>query len=165
MVMNQQITQSAVDFLESELTALGEDVNGDGKVKVTIQALDIGTGSTTHSQTAKQTVLGHIVARDVSFFVLTPTYYTESLAPAMRDGELFFAKLNATDAGLSADGTYWNWKGSTALQQTALKEQSYGAPVEQELYFGVRATAKTDDAEFVATKKLLEAFIAKYPVA
>ncbi len=165
MVMNEQVAQSAVDFLETELTSLGEDINGDGEVKVVIQPLIISGENNTQSQTAKQSVIGHIVARDVQLFAFTPSYYTESLAPAMRDGEKFFTTLDVADAGLSQDGTYWNWKGSTALSQDAMVNASYGPLVEQELYFGVREASEKNREECEAHKRLLEAFIRKYPVA
>lgn len=169
MVMNQPLSQSAVDFLEAEWTALGEDINGDGKVKVTIQPLNVSDENNPQANTAKQSVLGHIVARDVQLFAFTPAYYTEALAPAMRDGEKFFTVLDVADAGLSEDGTYWNWKGSTALSQDAMKDTSFGPVVESELYLGVRAIGDTASekakAEYEAHKRLLEAFIKKYPVA
>ncbi len=169
MVMKEPISQSAVDFLEAELTALGEDLNGDGKVKVTLQPLNIADENGATAQTAKQSVLGHIVARDVLLFAFTPKYYEESLAPAMRDGEKFFTKLDAADAGLSQDSTYWNWKGSSAFSNAAMTHATYGPLVEKELYWGVRATSEKvsekDRAEFESHKRLLEAFMKKYPVA
>ncbi len=166
MAMGQGMSESAVTWLENELAALGEDINGDGKVKVTLQPLNISKSAGTHANTNNQAVLAHIVARDVLLFAFDPSYYNNSLAAAMRDGEKFFAPIDASVAGISADGTYWNWKGSTALDQAAMKS-SVG--VQQELYFGVRAipssASEKDRAEFEAHRKLLKAFLEKYPVA
>lgn len=148
VVAKQSLSPSGVEFLEAELEACGVDRNQNGKVEVEVQVLNIT------NTTSQQSVLGHMMARDVIFYALEPTYYHETIQPAMKDGVDFFAPYNGEE-------DYWNWKDSTLLKAEAMQAYEIWQAAPTELLFGVRggATGEKDVADQEAYLALLRRFV------
>ena len=163
VVAQQELSFQATERLKAEFTAVGRDRNGDGKVVVQVQALNIAlTPGGTAVNAGRQTVMAHIVARDVYLFALDPSYYNETLAPLFEEGTCFFAPLSVQSEDISADGTYWNWKNSPLLEEADMQEIDVWQAVPSELYFGVRNLAGNSAKaaeEQQAYTELLQAFI------
>ncbi len=163
MVTQQELSLSATDRLQAEFAAVGKDRNGDGEVVVKLQVLNVSseTGSQ-YALTNRQAVTAHIAARDVFLFAFDPEYYTNILEPVMEEGVSFFVPLATGTAGISEDGTYWNWKDSPLLSEADMQAVDIWQAAPEELYFGVRNLSgdekvKQEQQEYLA---LLEAFIA-----
>lgn len=163
MVSMQGVNPYADARLEEILTQYGEDLNGDGEVRVEIQCLNVAAndGEITNPEaiTAQQAVLGHMASKDVDLWAFAPEYYTTSIRSALGDESKFFLPLNNTDIpGVDEKGLYWNWEGLSILETD--EELVTMPPV---LYWGV-ANWENADAEDVARAKemmkLLEKFAA-----
>lgn len=165
MVTQQELSLQATDRLQAELAAVGSDRNGDGEVVVKIQVLNVSSeAGVPYASTNRQAVTAHIAARDVLLFAIDPEYYTNILEPIMDEGVSFFAPLSAEDAGISEDGTFWNWKDSPLLSEADMQAVDVWQAVPTELYFGVRnlsGNAKLQQ-EQEAHLALLNAFIAAH---
>lgn len=163
VVVQQELSQLATERLEAEFAEVGKDRNGDGKVAVSVQALNIAsTPTNTMAMTNRQKITAHIVARDVYLFVLDPSYYQEILQPLMKDDSHFFAPLSVQTAGISQDGTYWNWKDSPLIKEADMQAVDAWEAVPSDLYFGVRNVGGSSEktaAEQQAYTELLQAFI------
>ena len=167
MVTQKTVAPSVVEQLQEELSALATDVNGDGKVTVTIQSLDISANQSTQMQTVNhQSILGHLAARDVHLFIFDPAYYTETVCGAMQNGVVFFDELDIQANGISDDGTYWNWKNAAFLKQENFNTVAQEGRLPISMVCGVRAAdektySETEKKEQQACLALLQAFIQK----
>ncbi len=158
----QELSSQMVERLEKEFAAVGKDRNGDGEVKVSVQVVNISNKLSVDQQTANSASLtAKLMTRDVYLFAFGTEYYENTLSPMMTDGT-FFKPLGLKDDGIGADGTYWNWNGSTLLQLPEFAEPYFGLTPPKDLYFGVRNLDKLNEkqaAELVAHMDLLKAFI------
>lgn len=135
MVTTQGVSIESDQRLEEVLAAYANDRNGDGKVRVEITCLNVESG--TEAVSNQQTVLAHLMARDVDVWAIAPSYYTGTMHTAFNGNESeFFMPLSAmaSVAGVSDDLKYWNWKDCALLDTD---EQLWSMP--KELYWGVRA--------------------------
>lgn len=165
IVTQQELSLHATERLKTEFSVVGKDRNGDGEVNVTVQVLNISSEQAVSQSLAnRQTLMAHIAARDVLLFALDPSYYHEILLPLMDEGVQFFSPLLSETAGISADGTYWNWKDSPLLGEDDMRAVDVWQAVPQELYFGVRDLSGND--KFKQEKEdylaLLQAFVAAH---
>ena len=143
LVTDRPMTSQADHLLEEALAASAKDRNNDGKIRVEVQCYNIAPGDAQSvnrlAVTNQQAVMSHIMARDVSLWALTPSYYGGTLNNALDDGAAsFFIPLEAFVGqveGLSADLTYWNWEGAPLLKQPGLET------AQQQLYWGVRVVS------------------------
>ncbi|MBR5539935.1 MAG: hypothetical protein IKU56_00965 [Clostridia bacterium] len=161
----QELSLQATTRLQAAFEAVGNDRNGDGKVVVTVQSLNISSETgTTYSLANRQTLMAHIAARDVLLFALDPSYYHETLEPLMDDGTLFFAPIGVDAVGVSEDGTYWNWKESPLLNEADMQAIDIWQAVPTELYFGVRHIGgnEKEQREREDYAQLLKAFVAAH---
>ena len=167
MVSPTPISPDVVEQLEAEFSALATDQNGDDKVMVTVQVLDISKNQTVQSQTVNhQSILGHLAAKDVHLFLFDPAYYTETVCGAMREGVTFFEKLDVSAPDLSQDNTYWNWKNAAFLKEEMFVTAEKVGMFPASMVCGVRAVdEKTYSEKQKAAQKacvaLLKAFIEK----
>lgn len=163
MVTQQELSLSATNRLQAEFAAVGEDRNGDGEVVVKLQVLNVSSKTgTQYAATNRQAVTAHIVARDVLLFAFDPEYYTTVLEPIMEDGVSFFTSLSLEAAGISKDGTYWNWENSSLLKEADMQAIDVWQAVPEGMYFGVRNITgnKSEQQEKAAHLELLKAFVA-----
>lgn len=162
LVSMQEVDSNAAERLETILEQYGEDLNGDGKVVVEIQCLNVSSGTESAANpsavTNQQAVLGHMMAKDVDLWAFAPEYYTTSIRSALGDESRFFLPLTTMQevSGVSEDGVYWNWEGLSLLESdTEL------ITVPDVLYWGVanweNATAE-DQARAADMMQLLERF-------
>ena len=153
LVTEKAISDEAKQQLVASFEAVGEDLNGDGAVRVNVEALlissDIRLTELTTQSRAK--MLSYLASGDVLLFGFAPSYY-EDLIASLSEGFRFFSDLEG--AGNVLDGAGFDWAG-TALQQAA------GTGV-QHLYFGVRqaaGTAKDQQEQQQQDLRLLQAWI------
>ncbi len=140
MVSKAAVPPDVVEQLEKEFAVHATDVNGDGKVTVTVQMLNISQNQSQQSQTVNyQSVLGHLAAKDVHLFLFDPAYYTETVCGAMKDGVTFFENLGVTAPDMSSDGTYWNWKNAEFLKKESFVKAEKAGMFPTSMVCGVRA--------------------------
>ena len=155
------ISDSAVQQLEQELSKVGKDLNGDGKILVQADLLYLGDGmNNSQLEVANRTkMIAYLASNEPLFWAMAPKMYDELLAEA--EYEPVFALLNLEAEGVSADGRYWNWKDSELLQ----KEEMEGVP--EDLYFGVRVVNESNDKLVQSQTEaldLLRAYITNTPL-
>lgn len=166
LVTQQELSLAATNRLQAEFAAVGKDRNEDGEVVVKIQVLNVSAeAGAQYAMANRQAVTAHIVARDVLLFAFDPEYYTNILEPVMDKGVSFFVPIALETAGISEDGTCWNWKESPLLKEADMQAIDLYPPVPEELYFGVRnlsLDSEKDAREQQAYIALLQAFIAAH---
>ncbi len=165
-VTQQELSLSATNRLEAEFAKVGKDRNDDGEVVVKIQVLNVSAeAGAQYAMANRQAVTAHIVARDVLLFAFDPEYYTNILEPVMDKGVSFFVPLSSQAAGISEDGTYWNWKESPLLSEADMQAMEAWPAAPKDLYFGVRnlsLDSEKDTEERQAYTALLQSFIAAH---
>lgn len=153
MVTSSEVSIDSDSRLEELLTPYATDRNGDGKVIVEIQCLNVGAGESNDILISNQQgVLGHIAARDVDIWAIDPNsiFYKESL-PNMANGDVesWFYPLN------EKGDKFWDWTDAPVLKD----EDLWSVP--KTLYWGLfdkpEATAE-DKAEMAEMIRLIEAF-------
>lgn len=162
MVSMHSISPYADAHLEELLVPYGEDLNGDGKVVVEIQCLNVAASteevSNPEAIASQQAVLGHMAAKDVDLWALAPEYYTTSIRNALGDESKFFLPLTAMKdvPGVDEKGVYWSWEDIPLLQND---EKLQTMP--DVLYWGVanwQNPTEEDRARAADMMKLLERF-------
>lgn len=162
LVSMQEVDVRANERLEEILEQYGEDLNGDGKVVVEVQCLNVSNGTESavnpSAVTNQQAVLGHMMAKDVDLWAIAPEYYTTSIRSALGDESQFFLPLTAMQEvpGVDEAGVYWNWEGLSLLQTDA--ELS---TLPETLYWGVANWENANDedrARAADMLRLLEKF-------
>lgn len=142
--------------LAGELERHGEDLDGNGTVKVRVIQLAM-------TDMGDYAELGTIFSSGTAMmFAMEPEYYEAQIAELETDDQHYFTELKVEHAGLSENGRYWNWKGSV-LQKNAQ------APFPENLYFGVRlpiGTASGSENEQISAQcqALLEKLIEASPI-
>ena len=159
MACGTYLPDAVVQELELQLEQYGEDLNGDGKVEVTIQMLDINSkgvsGNGTMAANNRQAVVVQLSTRDTLLFAFDPVYY-QSLSENLAKENPLLDPISCADP--SGDGTYFVWDVKAQLPDE-LKEYACDP-----LYFGVRSAAgdlTPEERERTAqAKALLEAYAA-----
>lgn len=144
------VPDEVVVAMEQALEAHATDVNGDGKVSVEIQCLNVAPEqamSNTLAGVGRQSVMAHIAARNVAIFAFAPEYY-EVIEGMMQEGSTFFLPING-------DETYFNWN---VLEFSHTVWDGISEEIEQliptDLYIGVRnmgSDLPEDEREMVDT--------------
>ena len=161
------VTQNSLIYGEEkvmaeELAKYGRDVNGDGKVTVSVEAVYLdGAGQIAMANQTK--LITRIAAGDMMFFIMDPKSYEDRIVGNLEDGAVFFDKLGMEAEGITGEGIYWNWKGSSFQKNELLQN------VPEDLYFGVRAVAgnadkKGNQAMHDECMELLKAVITDTPL-
>ena len=162
----KNLSVPASDALEADLQTYGRDLNGDGKVLVTVEFLYVGSDGGQLAAVNQQKFTATMFAGDTLFFGFSPDYYKDYLLKNLSsDGENaeFFDLIGVEGPGVSEDGRTWTWKDDPLLSTPALDK----AP--QDLIFGVRmATGSADGKKSTQIHddclELLRAYITKTPL-
>lgn len=126
MVTNRPLDDITMEEVALYFEDYGEDLNGDGKVIVSVKNYPLND---MRSQAALAAIY---MDSSEMFFAFEPECYENQIAPKESETFHFFRKLDVVSPDISEDGRYWDWKNS------ALKEVS-GSYVPDSMYFGVRA--------------------------
>ena len=164
LVTKDLLDEAAVDGLEQAMEPFAHDLNGDGRVLVSIENLPLAqyVGGTTYSlaETNTQKLMAYLVSADVMFFIFDEPCYTRYLDNLMNtdDDAPFFAAPTFTAAGIDPTEHYWNWK------DDARRDTPWGQLLPEDLYFGVRALGGTAAGDAVTKRyndcmELLQAFV------
>ena len=129
------VPDEIVASMEIELEKYGKDLNGDGKVSVEVQSLNVSPEQTMSNDLAsmgRQSVMAHIASRNVAVFAFAPEYY-ELLEDMMEEGSTFFMPINGEE-------TYYNWN---LLEFAHTKWDGISPDIEAliptDMYIGVRS--------------------------
>lgn len=153
----------ANEAFAAELEQYGRDLNGDGKVLVSVDFLYVGSDGGQLSAVNQQKFTATIFAGDTMLFGFSPDYYQNYLLKNLEGSDdVFFDSLGVEGEGVSEDGRTWSWKDSPLLETEEMK----GAP--EELIFGVRVASGSASGEKSREKhdeclELLRAYITKTP--
>ena len=158
LMTKQTHLETTVEAMENLLAAYGEDLDGDGKVEVSIQNCRIAKDTNQQYNSGFQIVQAHLMAGDVLFFVWDESAYEmfmDGLDNALEEGVTFLTPLPAT-SGVVGEGLLYDWTDDPRRTEglVALPER---------MYFGVRDTHGTaGEAEQLHREcmDLIEAFIA-----
>lgn len=153
------VTQGALSAdarteLGEEIALCGEDLDGDGQVKVEVIALDM-TDPGDCVELSSFFMSGNAV-----FFAMEPAYYEAQIAELETEDTHYFTKLNGTHPGLIKDARCWNWNGT-------IIQQCMEGTFPKDWYFGVRlpiGTAAAKEQESADCTALLERWIATAPM-
>ena len=155
LMTEQTYLPPQIEQLEGLLNGYGQDLDGDGKVEVSIQNCCIGKNVDQRYNSGFQQVQAHLMAGDVLFFMWDADAYktfSTTITNVMESGEQFLTPLPAAPQGLIEEGYVWSWEGD-ARRLTTFPER---------LYFGVRDTRGTAEEETDLHRHcmdLLEAFM------
>ena len=139
LMTKQTYIDTDVQALEQTLAAYGQDLDGDGKVEVSIQNCRIAKDTNQQYNSGFQILQAHLMAGDVLFFVWDESAYKmfmDGLDNVLEEGVTFLTPLPAT-AGVEQEGTLYNWTGHPCRDNGVLQRYP------ETLYFGVRDTHGT----------------------
>ncbi len=138
LMTKQTHMESTVEAMENLLATYGKDLDGDGKVEVSIQNCRIAKDTNQQVNSGFQIVQAHLMAGDVLFFAWDESAYDmfmDGLDNVLEEGVTFLTPLPPA-AGVVEDGMLYDWtddpRRTDALE--ALPER---------MYFGVRDTHGT----------------------
>lgn len=162
LVTKDVVTDNVSDKLAAELQPYGRDIDGNGKVEVQVEAINVDNTSQL-GMINKQKLLAHFSAGDAMFFIFDKQSYDDNITELQSDGSQFFSKLDVQADGLGNNGYYWNWKNDPMRKDSEL------STLPEDLYFGVRdvsgtASNKKSVKMHDECLELLEAYITKTPL-
>lgn len=123
-------------WIEYMLAPYGEDLDGDGKVEVSIQSCLYSKEATLEHNSGPQMVSAHLAAGDVLFFIWDESAYDmfmSSLKNVSTAGKDFLSDIPATGEGILEEGKIYSWE-KDPRRVDALVEH-----FPEKMYFGVRA--------------------------
>lgn len=147
LMTKQSYLQPELAAMEDLLAKYGEDLDGDGKVEVTIQNCRISKETNQQHNSSFQIVQAHLMAGDVLLFAWDESAYElfmGSLDNALEGDNTFLTPLPAA-TGVTEEGTLYDWTGDPRL--VGLLEN-----LPDTVYFGVR-DAKGTAADSVQLHK------------
>ncbi len=141
MVATEEVLPSADERLEKALEEYAKDRNGDGKIRVEVQCLNIqqmnGDKVNEDAIADQQSAMAHLMTRDVVLWAVDPSYYSGTLSTAFNGKpESFFVpltELSKTVDGVSDNLAYWDWTGSEIIDAEHPMDR-----LPKTLYWGVR---------------------------
>ena len=141
MMTKQAYLQLDLDALEDLLAQYGEDLDGDGKVEVTIQNCRIAKDTNQQYDSSFQIVQAHLMAGDVMFFMWDEGAYdlfmesVSNTSEAQAQENVFLTPLPSMD-GVWAEERVYDWTGDG--RRFGVLEN-----FPETMYFGVRAATGT----------------------
>lgn len=165
MVATDAVLPSADERLEEALSAYAKDRNGDGKIRVEVQCLNIAAmnGDVVNDQATadQQSAMAHLMTRDVVLWAMDPSYYNGTLSTAF-DGKpaSFFEPLDemaGTVSGVSDNRAYWDWTGSPIIDADDPMDR-----LPKTLYWGVRVLPSDPTEEQRAEVQDMLEFLKKF---
>ncbi len=161
MVTENGLFPDEVTYLEGILAQYGEDINGDGKVVVSINNLSLGGQVYANQQANAQALQMQLITGDTLLYLYESTYEQRLTAVGQDGAHCFLTELPFSDDGVSEDKISWNWSGNTHREQDVIL-----ARFPKDLHFGVRYAVPDDEEsaeEYAQIMKLLEAFATEKP--
>lgn len=131
---------AAIDGLQNDLAAYGEDLNGDGKVVVLIENLYVG-GQDQFSTTNQQKFIAYLAAGEPMFYAFDEGCFKNRVQAQLEtaeDGTIFFDEPTFAHEDIDPVENYWDWVNSPYMQ-----DEEHQAMYPEHLYFGVRVAAGT----------------------
>lgn len=158
MMTEQAYLDTEIALLEEMMTPYGQDLDGDGKVEISIQNCRIAKDTNQQYNSGFQMVQAHLATGDVLFFVWDKgayDYFMDGLSNVLEDGVQFLTDVPGDGTGIIEEGKLYNWAEDPRRTGDLTR-------LPQDLYFGVRDTHGTaGDAGKMHQDcmALLEAFI------
>ena len=134
-------------YLADQLALYGKDINGDGKVLVSVEPLTLQDSTGMGVSFTK--LAATLSSGDVMLFAFDKKGY-EDFLKRIDNNEEFFALLEGSNPGVSEDKRYWNWKDDPRHEGTDF------ASYPDDLYFVVRAPAGTADKNIALSEQCME---------
>lgn len=161
LVSDVYIPDTAVDKIQTAFQKYGRDVDGDGKVEVQVEKLDLSSQDPSVSSAAQMKLAAYLSSGDPMFYIFSKSAYEKQIVSQM-GGKPFFSSIDVKADGIDSSGCYWDWSGDELRKDKELAALP-------ELYFGVRAVNGTADNKSSAKTHdeclaLLKAYITKTPL-
>lgn len=144
LVTETAIGESGQQALASALAAVGEDLDGNGKVEVTVRALAVGD-ALDNAPEQRHVLFSSFFTREYTLFAMEKSCYERYVAAYEAQDRPLFVPLPDTAGALMAEGTLW-------------PADRLSSDLPKSLLFGVRALAEEDTLQ-QAHLALLQALI------
>lgn len=169
LVTEKIVSTTVLEELETELASYGRDLNGDGKVVVSIENLYIGGQDQMSPMANQQKFILYLSAGDPMFFAFDDYSFknrvVEYLESDPEEDIVFFDELPFASEDIHPEENYWDWVNAPFIQDEDRQKQ-----IPKHLYFGVRQAvgmAGGKDAVQIHDDclELLEAFATGKPLS
>lgn len=138
LVTEKVVPTTVLEELEAELAAYGKDLNGDGKVLVSVENLYIG-GQDQMAMANQQKFILYLSAGDPMFFAFDDYAFqnrVKSIESNEEEDVVFFDELPFASEDINTEENYWDWVNAPFIQDEERQKQ-----IPKHLYFGVRQAA------------------------
>ena len=167
LVTEKVVPTTVLEELEAELAAYGKDLNGDGKVLVSVENLYIG-GQDQMAMANQQKFILYLSAGDPMFFAFDDYAFqnrVKSIESNEEEDIVFFDELPFASEDINTEENYWDWVNAPFIQDEERKKL-----IPEHLYFGVRqAVGMAGGKDAVQAHddcmELLQAFATGTPLA
>ena len=167
LVTEKVVPTTVLEELEAELAAYGKDLNGDGKVLVSVENLYIG-GQDQMAMANQQKFILYLSAGDPMFFAFDDYAFqnrVKSIESNEEEDVVFFDELPFASEDINTEENYWDWVNAPFIQDEERKKL-----IPEHLYFGVRqAVGMAGGKDAVQAHddcmELLQAFATGTPLA
>lgn len=167
LVTEKVVPTTVLEELEAELAAYGKDLNGDGKVLVSVENLYIG-GQDQMAMANQQKFILYLSAGDPMFFAFDDYAFqnrVKSIESNEEEDIVFFDELPFASEDINTEENYWDWVNAPFIQDEERKKL-----IPEHLYFGVRqAVGMAGGKDAVQAHddcmELLQAFATGAPLA
>lgn len=167
LVTEKVVPTTVLEELEAELAAYGKDLNGDGKVLVSVENLYIG-GQDQMAMANQQKFILYLSAGDPMFFAFDDYAFqnrVKSIESNEEEDVVFFDELPFASEDINTEENYWDWVNAPFIQDEERKKL-----IPEHLYFGVRqAVGMAGGKDAVQAHddcmELLQAFATGAPLA
>ena len=167
LVTEKVVPTTVLEELEAELAAYGKDLNGDGKVLVSVENLYIG-GQDQMAMANQQKFILSLSAGDPMFFAFDDYAFqnrVKSIESNEEEDVVFFDELPFASEDINTEENYWDWVNAPFIQDEERKKL-----IPEHLYFGVRqAVGMAGGKDAVQAHddcmELLQAFATGTPLA
>ena len=135
LVTEKVVPTTVLEELEAELAAYGKDLNGDGKVLVSVENLYIG-GQDQMAMANQQKFILYLSAGDPMFFAFDDYAFqnrVKSIESNEEEDVVFFDELPFASEDINTEENYWDWVNAPFIQDEERKKL-----IPEHLYFGVR---------------------------
>ena len=137
--------------LQLSLQPYGEDLDGDGKVEITVENLYINAEDITLQQMVQsnqQSLAVHLVSADRMLFMFEQSSYEGYMRPIVEGSTAgLFMDADLPSDTLAENGLCWDWYGSPLQQnelfKTLSEQNATCDPFPEHVYFGVRGATGT----------------------
>ncbi len=146
MAVTRYMPEAVTEAWKEDLLPYAKDLNGDGKVSIQMQALNVQKDDeyTQIGINNRQAMMAQFAAGDVMIFAFAPSFY-ESFVGNMEGDFSFFVPLGVEGDGLVNDGTAFSFDLSAfaKTQWPEYSEEEIEALLPDDLLVGVRVVTET----------------------